>query len=385
MLAEGEARRADLAFGAAVLAGILFLAFLGPLERRLDLIHDNDFSGIWAGARAMVLGQDPYDATSWRQAAAALGTQTPDTPVYGYPPWVAVALIPLALLPLETASSIWMVAGIAGSVIGLRALLRACLPGRPVAHAAAALPLLTGQPAFHAIVLGQWSPLLLAVTCAAVILHRRGRGGLAGTAALGLIAKPQLAIGALVGFTLAARAGDAGRRMVLSGAAGTIVIVGLATLALPGWWHAWSIAVAPQRLERSASLASGLGDVLGPTGVPLAAVLVGAGAVLALRFRSGSEASLAAWLALGIAAAPYAWSYDHLLLLAPLVIAGGSVARRDVGAALRLVVAGALVLLVASPVLYGVAVLRHRESFSAAVPVAFFIAIVAACWPARHD
>ncbi len=60
-------------------------------------------------------------------------------------------------------------------------------------------------------------------------------------------------------------------------------------------------------------------------------------------------------------------------------------ARRDVGAALRLVVAGALVLLVAAPVLYGVAVLRHRESFSAAVPVAFFIAIVAACWPARHD
>jgi hypothetical protein len=33
-----------------------------------------------------------------------------------------------------------------------------------------------------------------------------------------------------------------------------------------------------------------------------------------------------------------------------------------------------------SPVLYGIAVLRHDETFSVVVPIAFFVAIVALLW-----
>ena len=104
MTAGQAARRADLAFFAALVAGLLFVAFLGPLDRRLELVHDNDFSGFWAGARALVTGRDPYDAATWMGTTVALGTQAPDTAVYGYPPWVALALTPLALLPLEAAA-----------------------------------------------------------------------------------------------------------------------------------------------------------------------------------------------------------------------------------------------------------------------------------------
>jgi hypothetical protein len=75
----------------------------------------------------------------------------------------------------------------------------------------------------------------------------------------------------------------------------------------------------------------------------------------------------------------------HLLLLVPLIPGAGAMARRNAAAATRLLLAGALVLLLASPLLYGLAVLRRRESFRAGVPMAYFIAIVVTCQPVRSD
>lgn len=71
----------------------------------------------------MVLGLDPYDPARWRDATIVFGTQTPDTPVYAYFPWVAVALVPLALVPLEAAAWIWMVATVALAAVAFRSLL----------------------------------------------------------------------------------------------------------------------------------------------------------------------------------------------------------------------------------------------------------------------
>jgi len=377
------ARRADFAFFAALAAGLLLVVFLGPLDRRLELVRDNDFSGFWAGARALVTGRDPYDTATWAATTLVLGTQAPDTAVYGYPPWVALALVPLALLPLEAAAWLWMIAGVVLAALALRALLRACLPGNAPAHAAIGLALLMSQPGFHALVLGQWSFLLVAALAAVVLALRRGHGGRAGLAALALLAKPQLVVIATIGLAVAALRGDPARRAAAVAAAGAAAIVVGSTLALPHWWPAWSAAVAPQRLAHPASLATALGDLLGGGGGPLALALTVAGVAAALAFRPGGDASLAVWLALSLAGAPYLWSYDHLLLIVPLVLAAGALATRDTAAATRLVVACAAVLLLASPLLYVLAVARHRESFSAIVPLAFFVALATACRPVR--
>jgi hypothetical protein len=42
-------------------------------------------------------------------------------------------------------------------------------------------------------------------------------------------------------------------------------------------------------------------------------------------------------------------------------------------------------LLLVSPVFYGIGVLRHDETFSIAVPVAFFVAIAWSVWPYRRN
>ena len=350
-------RRADLAF----------VVIAGPLDRRIELVHDNDFSGFWAGARALVVGADPYDASRWRDTVRTLGTQEPNTDVYGYVPWVAVALVPLALLPLEAAAWIWMIGGIALAALALRALLRALVPGDALLHGAFGLALLVAQPGFHALVLGQWSFVLLAALCVAVLALRRGNERAAGVLAATFLAKPQLFVWTTLGMLATARDRQ---RLIVAGALGGAAVVAIGWIVFPHWLAAWSANVAPERLSRSASLTVALRDVIGsPLGLVIAYALIGVGALLALRAR-GRDKQLALWTALSIAGAPYLWSYDQLLLLVPLALAAGALEGRRAARAVALTGVGAL--LVVSPLLYALAVARHRESFSAFLPLALF-------------
>src|SRR5258708_13014920 len=104
------ARRAGLAYFAGVIAGMVLRAAIGGLglDQQQVVSRDSDFAGIWTGARAIVDGHDPYDPLTWRSVAATYGTQAPDTDVYGYPRWVALALVPLALLPVALPANPWL-------------------------------------------------------------------------------------------------------------------------------------------------------------------------------------------------------------------------------------------------------------------------------------
>ena len=74
-----------------------------------------------------------------------------------------------------------------------------------------------------------------------------------------------------------------------------------------------------------------------------------------------------------------------MLLFVPIVVASGVLvaAGREV-AARRLAIGGALTFLLVSPVFYAIAVIRRDETFSIAVPVALFVAMVWSLWPYRR-
>ena len=342
-------------------------------------IFTSDFSGIWSGARGLLLGDNPYDAATWRTVAASLGGQLPDTPVYGYPPWVAVALVPLALLPLQAAAGLWLAASVVVAAVALRALLRVSLPGRSLEHGIIGASLFMAQPGYRALVNGQWTFVLVAAT-ATVALLLATRPRLAAAVALLWLAKPQLFVFAALGWGWG-RPRFAATAMVLG-----LAIVGLGTLALPGWWPAWSAGVAPVRLDRPATVPSALADLVGPAGRAVGLGLIGAAAVATARaFGSRGSAALAMWSALSVAGALYIWSYDHLLLVVPLIIAAGAI--RDVAPARArwLLIGGAAMLAVISPMLYAIALARGRETYSAILPTVFVIAIGALCWPVRSN
>jgi len=379
-------RRADLAYVAAILLGVLFVVLLGPLDRRLEILHINDFSGFWAGPRAVLAGVSPWDPANYPAARIAFDTQRDAAPVLNYMPWTVIALLPIGLLPLDVAAWIWMVASMICAAVALRALLREFMPGRAVVHGLLGLALFAGQPGFHTIVLGQWALLLMSAVTAIVLAVRAGHTRRAGFAALALLAKPQLFVWTALGLAIPAVFDLRYRRFVIFAivVAGALVVA--SWLAYPDWFSAWSADIPERRTGRSAVLLSAFGQLLGTPGRVLAIVTIGAGLVIASRFVPGSDAWLAVWLALSSAGAIYSWSYDHVLLFVPLVIAGGvlAAAGRE-RAARRLAIGGALTFLFVSLAFYALGVWRHDETFSIAVPVAFFVAIAWSLWPYRRD
>lgn len=378
-------RRADLAYVAAILVGVAFIVLMGPLTRRLEMVHFNDFSGIWSGPATILVGVNPWDPVRYVPTALALGTKKPDALVVDYPVWEVVAMLPLGALPLETAAWIWMVASMVLSAVALRALLRTFLPGRAAVHGALGLALFVGQPGFHTIVLGQWALILMSAVAAVVLAVRAGHARRAALAAVTLLAKPQLFVWTAIGLAIPALFDERYRRFVALAALFGGGLVVFSWVLFPDWFSIWVSDVLPRRSGRSAVLTSAFGQLLGTPGRVLAFAVIGAGVVLASRFKPGSDPWLAIWLALSGGGAIYSWSYDQVLLFVPIVIAGGVLAAAGREAAARRITIGAAVtFLVVSPIFYAIAVLRRDETFSIAVPVAIFIAIAWSLWPYRR-
>jgi hypothetical protein len=377
-------RRADLAYFTAIAFGLLFVILGGPLGRRLEMVHFNDFSGVWSGPSSYLLGVSPWDPTRYSDLAISLGTQTPDALVYAYMPWVMFGMLPFALVPLEVASWAWMILSMTAAIFALRGLLRAYLPGVALAHFALGLALFVGQPGFHAVVLGQWSLILMSSLAAVILALRAGRAGLAAIPSLLFLAKPQLFVFTVLGLAFGALRRPVFRRYVLiAGAVGLVVVI-VSSLAVGDWLSAWLADIPGRRTLRSAVLPSALNELIGPAGRVIAAALILAGAWVASRFEPGTDASLAAWTSLSSAGAIYSWSYDQVLLFVPIVITAGILARTSTRAGVRFALAWAFVLLVVSPILYAIGVARHDETFSCLVPDSAFVVIVILLWRRRH-
>ena len=377
----------DLAFALGIALGALVLFASGYLDRSPELVQHNDFSGFWAGPRAFLIGKDPYDPTTWRGTAIALGTQTPDTPVYGYFGWALVLLLPLAGLPLDLASALWTFGAVALAVVAVRALLRAFVPGLPIAHTLVGLTLLASQPARLTVLLGQWGFVLVAASAAIVVWLRAGRTVPPALASVALLAKPHL-------FMLGAPALAVwswrrhGTRLFAPLAAGACAAVVLASVVLvPQWPRAWLTQMPSHRVfdpPQTTTIATVLYGVVGAAGPWIALGFILACAAAALRFHPDGDAWLAVWLALSSVASVYEWSYDHLVLIVPLAIATGVVARTSRRRAIGVVVAGSSILLIVSTLLAVIAARRDQESYSAIVPVLIFLLVTLSLWPARR-
>jgi len=376
-------RRADIAFFTAIAFGILFIVLGGPLGRRLEMVHFNDFSGVWSGPSTYLQGVSPYDPARYPDVAVSLGTKTPDALVYDYMPWVMFGMLPFALVSLEVAGWVWMLIGMTAATFALRGLLRAYLPGMAPAHFALGLALFVGQPGFHAVILGQWSPLLMSAVAAVVLALRAGHARLAVLPTLLFLAKPQLFVFTALGFAYGALRRPTFRRYVVFATVVGLVVVAVSWMAMGDWFPAWFADIPGRRTARSAVLQSALNELIGPAGRVIAAVLILAGAWIASRFRPGSDASIAAWTSLSSAGAIYSWSYDQVLLFVPIVLTAGVLARESPRAAMRFALVWSGVLLFVSPALYAFAVLRHDETFTCVIPDAAFVVIVAVLWRGR--
>jgi hypothetical protein len=375
--------REDLAYALGLAAGLVFTGavILGAEPPILDRIATSDFGYVWAGPRAILDGDDPYDPVRWAQRTTDL-----ITPVYSYPPPVALALLPLALLPLPIAWFIWTIGGVLLAVVAVRALTRSVAPGQPAVAVVAGFLVAGTRGSWATLLLGQGTFLLIAALAGAILGLRSGRDRMAGLSALALAAKPHLFVIALLAFGWAAlRRGQRGAVGWFVAAGGALSAVSL--LVFPRGWVTWLQTVPSARASETGSttIVNAAHD-LGAPGLSVALVSIGIFVLIARSFDSRGDAYFAVWTVLSVSVAFYERSYDHLFLVVAVVIAAGVAARSSAARARRTLLASVLVLVAATIALVAVADLRGGYvTFFAVIPPAMFFIVVGACWPMRRS
>jgi alpha-1,2-mannosyltransferase len=268
-----------------------------------------------------------YGGQAVLDGASTLAAGDPVTGLpFTYPPFAAVVMVPLALLPAWLASALWTgasVAALAAAVVVVRRALDRPAPGWLVA-------LLTGgalalEPVWQNITFGQINLfLLLAVLIDLVGPERRWSGVLVGIAA-GVKLTPLVFIVLLI---LIGRRSAAGRAVLAFA-----VTVAVGSVAMPGWaatyWtHGLLDAgrVGPPALAHNQSAYGGLTRLLdGPppmllwvavtAPLALAVLVVGAG-----RWRRGDPVLGTCLAAVAmLLASPVSWSH-HWVWAAPVAL-----------------------------------------------------------------
>ncbi len=385
-------RRGPLAFAAASGASLFLITVAGPLRRRIELIGEDDLSRIWAGPHAFLTGHDPYDPVHWVETAVALGTQRPDTAVYIYPPWVAVPLLPLGALELRVASGLWFAFSLIAALWAVHSFVRARPIGSSRDEALVAVTLLLSWVGLLTLIIGQWGYLLVAALVASFEALRRGRPAATGVAALAMLAKPQLFL--LTAPALAVQAlwpdrpggppSRAGIRMVATALVGAVFLIAVGWSVMPSWWPVWVTSVGPQQTQPFSDTLLALTFALGAPTPFMAPIVFFALVAAALTIHPRSDAWLPAWTSLSIVGAPYTNSYDQIVLIVPVLLAAAALHAHDRRAARIALWSGCAVLLVATPLLYEVALHRRSETLGGIVPLAIFGIVTLSLWRYRR-
>jgi len=376
-------RRTDVAYFVGLAVGLTGLVmFFWNL--RLAMLGIDDFSTIWAGPRAFLLGLDPYDPNTWRDTQVRLGAGTNlFSAVYLYPPWVTIALVPFALLSPSEGVVVWTALGMLSMVVAMRSLLRAYLPTNDWAHGIVGLLLVFSAPAAVTFLTGQWTFFFIAALAAIVLCLRDRRPTAAGLLALTMLVKPPLFVFSAVGLAVRAlwpRNNDVrvGRRFVAVATAAGLATIVISWLIIPSWWPAWfeHIAVVQVGIE-PVTLHTLFKEIFGQNGGWLAPPAVLVMVFAALQFDPRGDAWLPVWLALSIAGVIYANTYDLLLLIVPIVLAAGALSG---GRRAFVIISGAVLLFFVMWYLHTI----YVRGYAAGVALLMFVIITALLWPQRH-
>lgn len=299
----------------------------------------HDYIQLHASASLLASGRNPYGVPEQIQAQNALQPlvaprESPQPSYdqrlgflpYFYPPWLALACIPLTSLPYPFAKALWVVLG-SLAVAASATIITNAHPKFTIILAP--LLALMFMPAYCALALGQTSPFVLLALAASWRLLDKNQPWPAGMVLACLTIKPQLTIIALPAALLwSARQG---RWTVLAGFAASLALIGLACLWLcPSWPQEFLLATRYTPVPTATDPSVGVTwlsvlRTLGLSGLPLALAFV------ALALPASALALQAAWdrarppsepLALGVLAAffvsPYSLGYDLAVLLFPL-------------------------------------------------------------------
>jgi hypothetical protein len=287
---------------------------------------DSDFMTLWVGGRALLEGSNPYDAESWTGLFERYGSTWIPNPRAPHPLWTLILFVPLALLPVDFAMAAWQT--LSELMLGSSLLLIASNYGRRRISPAKFIIVLLGGFAFRGtavtILNGQTALLLLFIVTLFLLLMSREKHLWAGLVLSLLVLKPTpfVLFAPLVGSWLILR------RLwrVIAGAA-----VGISALSLiswiiqPAWVVDWLHVTEKTYVTYQTPTVWGLAYEISKIGwlwVGTAlTVLVTAGVGWLIVRKDNFDVTQVAAIGLvsSLSIAPYAWAYEHALLLLPIL------------------------------------------------------------------
>ena len=239
---------------ALLLAAALALDIWGTWQLGHRLGAQTDLFPRWYGTRVWLLEQrSVYDPAVKAGVFTAMHGRPPrrDGPAselddfafgFTYPPYVALLIAPLAVLPLPVATTLWL-------LIGQASLLATCrlltwFPGPTSGPAARhfrwlVLVAVLWPPALANLIFGQFAVLVLFLLVAVRSLLLRERPLLAGVCLAATIVKPQLVVLALPLLLVAAWGRPGWRRLWLGCLGGVALLLAAGFAVAPDWMTAW--------------------------------------------------------------------------------------------------------------------------------------------------
>jgi len=194
-------RIASVAFAcAALVAGLtLFLGAAALVRSMAGSSSTLDFSSFYTAGQIVRDGASLYDVDLQATVQRSVSGENFDEPLpFAAPAFVAIVFVPLTLLPLRGALALMLLLNVA-ALVGLLAMLRAAMPDVP--EQTRRLVLVGGAvsiPAVSILTAGQIDLIVTAALVAGMLLIRAERPVAAGLVLSLSLAKPQLALGAIL-------------------------------------------------------------------------------------------------------------------------------------------------------------------------------------------
>ena len=151
----------------------------------------DDFVQYWAGFRILNEGGNPYDGVRMHEAQRLVGQANDKTVLMWNPPWLALLLSPMLILPFSLGALCWMVLDLA-MLMTIARIAPIALKRSPLPLIPAALSVIVFYPVLECIRFGQLSVFLTFAFTLFLYFIRVGWMGAAALTLIPLTAKPHL-------------------------------------------------------------------------------------------------------------------------------------------------------------------------------------------------
>lgn len=323
-----------------LIAGIIYLRI--QLGREVD-VQNSNFAFFWLAGRMVLDGENPYDETQFLAGHETHGIEWVPNRIFPYPLPLALICVPLGLLSMQTAYTIWQITSLLIAALTVYVLLKKFQYGNVQNLFVPIFLFLTlFGPLYLTTLAGSVSALGLITVFGAILLLDQGRSLPAGILlALTMLKPPQgLTILLLAGVWFLAKRDW---KAIIGVALGGIGLLVIGLIQDPQWLTKF-LGASDAVMDRTQGVHSNVWafSYLACGGSSPCSTLLGGTLSLILLGGTGyllwkNQAKWSAWEAMNIIlpsaflSTIYLWAYDQLPYIIPIVWVVGMLATRPRG------------------------------------------------------